>query len=348
MYYLNMKNLWHKQTDGTQPPIDFVIPWVDGADPDWLHEREQYNENAGCSDTRDVRYRDWNNLQYWFRGVEENAPWVRKIHLITWGHVPKWLDVNHPKLNIVYHKDYIPSRYLPTFNSHTIELNLHRIPGLSECFVYFNDDIFVTDTLSPSDFFKNGLPCDTFSLNCIFFGNDSVGHIHGSDIEAINRNFNKKRLMKKVWKKWFNPKNGLKNIVRTSLLMPWPWFPGLYYQHLANAYCKSTFETVWAFEEDNLDRTCCCRFRDFSNLNQWIFKFWQLASGAFYPRSSRLGRCFHIKDSNYLGACNCIKESTYRLICLNDTANTTDFELKKNAVLSALEERFPHKSSFEL
>ena len=71
--------------------------------------------------------------------------------------MPKWLNTNHPKLNIVKHSDYIPSQYLPTFNSHTIELNIHRIKGLSEFFVYFNDDMFLTRRAKPTEFFKNNL-----------------------------------------------------------------------------------------------------------------------------------------------------------------------------------------------
>ena len=126
--------------------IDFVIPWVDGSDPAWQKERDAKAAQLGSMercDNRGERYRDWDNLKYWFRGVEKFAPWVHKIYFVTWGHLPEWLDVQHPKLVIVRHEDYIPKEYLPTFNSHTIEWNLHRIHGLSENFVYFNDDIFL-------------------------------------------------------------------------------------------------------------------------------------------------------------------------------------------------------------
>ena len=67
---------------------------------------------------------------------------VRRIHFVTWGHLPSWLNKEHPKLNIVNHKDFIPEKYLPTFNSHAL-WNMHRIPGLAENFVYFNDDMFL-------------------------------------------------------------------------------------------------------------------------------------------------------------------------------------------------------------
>lgn len=121
--------------------IDFVITWVDGNDPDWKEEKNRFTSTSE-DDNRVQRFRDWNNLQYWFRGVEKFAPYVHKIYFITWGHIPAWLNINNKKLIIIKHSDYMPSKYLPSFNSNAIELNMHRIKGLSEKFVYFNDDVF--------------------------------------------------------------------------------------------------------------------------------------------------------------------------------------------------------------
>ena len=79
--------------------IDFVITWVDGNDPAWRKDFEYYSELEGRDiDKRVVRFRDWENLQYWFRGVEKFAPWVNKIYFVTYGHVPGWLNTEHPKL----------------------------------------------------------------------------------------------------------------------------------------------------------------------------------------------------------------------------------------------------------
>ena len=96
--------------------IDFVILWVDGNDPAWREEfvRTRQAEN---DDASEIRYRDWRNLHYWFRSAERFAPWVRKVHFITWGHLPAWLRRDHPKLHIVNHRDFIPAEYLPTFLS---------------------------------------------------------------------------------------------------------------------------------------------------------------------------------------------------------------------------------------
>ena len=129
-----------------QGEIDFVITWVDGSDKAWLDEKKCYSPKADNDDSEE-RYRDWELLKYWFRGVEKFAPWVRKIHFITWGHVPQWLNTEHPKLHIVRHEDYIPKEYLPVFNCNVLEIYMHKIEGLSEQFVYFNDDVFLIEAL---------------------------------------------------------------------------------------------------------------------------------------------------------------------------------------------------------
>ena len=132
--------------------IDFVIPWVDGADPQWRRERHRFSRDP--RDMEECRFRDWEILRYWLRAVEAYAPWVHAVHFVTCGQVPPWLNLHHPTLHFVCHRDYIPESYLPTFSSHTIELNFHRIPGLSEHFVYFNDDMLLNAPVEPEDFFR--------------------------------------------------------------------------------------------------------------------------------------------------------------------------------------------------
>jgi len=124
--------------------IDFVVTWVDCNDAKWQEQYAKYKGTKLKLDAEEgARYRENNMFKYWFRAVEKYAPWVRKIHLITADQKPAWLNINHDKLNLVSHKDYIPEQYLPTFNSNVIELNIHRINDLSENFVLFNDDIFL-------------------------------------------------------------------------------------------------------------------------------------------------------------------------------------------------------------
>lgn len=128
--------------------IDIVIPWVDGNDMEWKQLRNEYLKQAGKiidQASLNVRYRDWDNLQYIFRGIEKFMPWVNRIHFITCGHLPDWINLDHPKLNIVKHEDFIPNEYLPTFNSNAIEINICRIPDLAEHYINFNDDTLLSE-----------------------------------------------------------------------------------------------------------------------------------------------------------------------------------------------------------
>ena len=180
--------------------IDFVIPWVDGNDLLWRVEKDKYTPQLQ-EDSRDERYRG--DLRYWFRGVEKFAPWVNKIYFITWGHLPEWLDTRNKKLVIVNHKDFIPSKYLPIFNVNPIEMNLHRIRGLAEHFVYFNDDMFIISRMHKHDFFQKGLPCEAAALNVHCVDAYVNNYIAFQAMGMINKYFDFRKTLKRYWKKWF-------------------------------------------------------------------------------------------------------------------------------------------------
>ncbi|MBQ1660011.1 MAG: Stealth CR1 domain-containing protein [Clostridia bacterium] len=330
--------------------IDFVIIWVDGNDKEWQKEKAKYKPSDMLNSDTPVRYRDWDNLQYWFRGVEKFTPWVNKIHFVTWGHLPAWLDTSNPKLNIVNHRDYIPEKYLPTFSSHCIELNLHRIKGLSDRFVYFNDDMFILKPMEQEEFFKNGMPCDTFGLNCVYFGHDSAGHFNGSNMEVINSEFQRKKraIQKRDFCKWFSLKNGFRVNLKTAMLSLWEWFPGFHYDHLPSDFLKQTFEEVWDKYYDILDKTCSDKFRQESNVNQWLMKYWQLCTGNYAVRPANTGNAFHVSEENFKEVCRAVYHQQYKLICINDTPRTVDFEHKKDVLNACFKKILPEKSGFEL
>lgn len=325
--------------------IDFVIPWVDGGDPAWLREKDLYSGKITTEDdARDIRFRDWETLKYWFRGVEAFAPWVNRIHFITWGHLPEWLNTEHPKLHIVNHKEYIPEQYLPTFSSHVIELNMHRIPGLSDHFVYFNDDIFLLKPLKEQDFFVHGTPCDLCVSNAITPRLGEFSPILLQTTSYINKHFNKKRDIKRNLRKWFSPKYG-KLLTRTVCLLPWTFHTGFYNHHLAVPYEKKTLETVWKEEPEILDQTCRHRFRNDQDVNQYLFRYWRLASGDFVPHKV-LGRYVNMSDDNS-GIYKLIRKQNVKLLCINDKENNADFEAEKQKLISSFEKILPGKSGFE-
>lgn len=336
-----------KRDTTTLESIDIVIPWVDPEDEAWLNERKLYaKEESASSDGREIRFRDWDNLQYLFRGIETYAPWIRKVHFVTYGHLPKWLNVNHPKLHIVNHKDYIPMEYLPTFSSHVIELNMHRIEGLSDRFVYFNDDIFIINELKETDFFHGNLPCDALSSTPIMPRDTGFWPILFNTVKYINKHFDKSFSMKHRPLQWFNPAYRLDYMIRSMLFSPWSEYIGFATHHLAMPYAKSTLETVWNEESDILDETCRRRFRDNRDVNQYIFRYWQLASGSFYPHKI-LGKYF-TNDTEATCPVDYILKKAGKLVCINDNNPDCDFEDYKMKINNALDAILPRKSEYEL
>lgn len=326
--------------------IDFVIFWVDGSDPAWLAAWTEAKRKAGEGDDASaIRIRYWNNLHYWFRSVERFAPWVRRIHLVTWGHLPTWLQQNHPKLHIVNHRDFIPSAYLPTFNSLTIGLNLHRIAGLAEQFVVFNDDMFLTKACRPEDFFQQGLPCDMARLSVV--QPSSIGHILYNDIELINAKYNKNSAIRAHLNCWFSPKYGLSNLLKTMTLLPWSMFTGLLDHHVPQPYLRAHCEACWQEWSSPLDATCRHTFRHLTNVSDYLFRYDMLAAGAFRPRSMADCRLMTLTDDSLEAICHDIETQRWRMICLNDSERISDFEAQSQRLCDAFHAILPKKSSYE-
>lgn len=332
--------------------IDFVILWVDGNDPEWQAEKSKYEAGSGA-DGRAQRYRDWDTLRYWFRGVEKFAPWVNRIHFVTWGHVPKWLNGEHPKINIVKHTDFIPLKYLPTFSCNTIELNLHRIPGIEEQFVYFNDDMYLINHTKESDFFWNGLPCDTAVLNIHCF-NNAWTYAQLQAVCMVNKYFDMHTVIRKNFSKWINPIYREK-LLRTLYLLPTPRFPGIWQPHLPASYLALTFEELWEKEEKVMDETCKNKFRQSLDYTQATFRSYQLAKGNFVPRSPKIGKAFYLgniteisKHDDEENVQKYIRNQKGKMICVNDgEMDEEEFKNKKTRLISAFESILPSISSFE-
>lgn len=336
--------------------VDFVIIWVDGSDEKWLAEKEYYLSQpdaqaairCGLLEDHAARYRDWENLRYWFRGVEKFAPWVNRIHFVTWGHVPAWLNTAHPKLNVVNHRDYIPQQYLPTFSSHPIELNLHRIEGLSEQFVYFNDDFFLTAPVTPEDFFENGLPKDALSespVSCV--GNQAFNHVHVNVISLLNRHFSRREARKRLKGKWFSPKvprDLVKNLALSALRRDDIF--GLGIHHLPQPMLRSTLEKLWQLEPEVLSQTSSHKFRDVRDVNQYVFKHYQLLTGQFVPYNIHAAGKAFVDNWDPDTAAAAITGGCYKMLCLNDSPGT-DFEHAKAVTNAAFASLLPEKCAFE-
>ena len=334
--------------------IDFVMPWVDGQDRQWQAEKRRYEgvESAAEGDANDeCRYRDFGLLRYWFRSIEKFVPWVNNIYFVTCGQKPDWLDESHPKLKLIDHRDYIPSEYLPTFNSNTIELNLFRLEELSEHFVLFNDDMFILRPLAPEFFFRNGdpvLPCNL--ANPVWLGCNNASRIIINNSGLLNYSMNVERQVWKHWNKFFNIRalglmRALKNLMAISVNRSVIFGT---FGHLPLPHLKSTFKEIWTREPEVMDTVSRHKFRRDDNINHWLACGWNMLNGRFYPdQTVRRGLCVHLDDKTADMVCGMIRNQSCPEICINDTKGCENIYELFGETAKEFETLLPEKSSFE-
>lgn len=138
---------------GDKGMVDLVVPYVDFSDPAWIKTAK----DNGIDYSEINRFRGQGEFfRYFFRSIAKNMPWINNLFFIVQSEtqIPKWLD--RRKIRVVLHEDFIPKEFLPLYNSCTIEMFLGNIKGLSEKFLYFNDDMYILKSLKEEDFFENG------------------------------------------------------------------------------------------------------------------------------------------------------------------------------------------------
>ena len=130
--------------------IDVVYTWVDGHDINWKNKKEKYIKNTNTKDK--ILHENINELKYSIRSLNKYASWINNIYIVADDdQIPSFINFNNEKIKLVKHSDIIDKKYLPTFNSLVIEANIHHIKGLSETFLYFNDDFFLGNNLYKKD-----------------------------------------------------------------------------------------------------------------------------------------------------------------------------------------------------
>lgn len=337
--------------------IDFVIYWVDGSDINWQKKKVEYEITSFQND--DVRYRDWSILKYWFRAVEQYAPWIHKIYFVADEQKPEWLNFTYSKLEFVDHKDFIPEEFLPTFQANTIENNIHRIKGLSEHFVVFNDDMFINAPISPEYYFQNGLPCDApfehvFSPRCYFPEIDGWGIniMEFCDLQVVNAHFNRIEVTKANKKAWYGSYLGWKYRLQAYMIKFFrrSEFQHFYTPHNEKPFLKSIYEEVWQKEAEIL-KSSCTRFREAMSINNYIFRYWQLASNKFYPTNTLAAKqVVQLEPMGIIDLEKRLNDGNIKSLCINDSSLCTydDYLKMKPKVISLFEKKFPCKSAFEL
>lgn len=332
--------------------IDFVITWVDGKDPDWLEQYNFYkNDNINDHAKNNARFRDWENLIYWFRSVDKYCPWVRKIHLVTFGHYPNWLNINYEKINVVCHEDIIPKEFLPTFNSRVIAIYLNKIKDLSEKFVYFNDDTFINNYINEDYFFKKGLPNDTFQMFPLtqVGNNNHEGIVKHNCINIINAKFNKIDISKKIFFKIFNLNYTFYQNLSNLMNFPYLRFSYIKNFHMSQPFLKSVFDEALGENNHYLLNMSANKFRSKDDINLALVRYWALVQGKFNPVNREKNfKYYNITNENLPSILDNIKNSKDYELCLNDGEHTDNFDFLKDQINEMFYRKFPNKSAFEV
>ncbi|KUO03326.1 stealth family protein [Streptomyces caeruleatus] len=176
-------------------PVDVVYTWVDGEEPAMRAKRAGYQERGIAEildkETSASRYTSHDELKYSLRSLAMYADFVRHIYVVTDGQKPHWLDDSAEGITVVDHRDIFPPDVLPVFNSHAIETRLHHIPGLSEHYLYFNDDVFVGRRVTAEHFF-HGSGLMKIPVSPLKIG---VGKPHAEETATNSASKNVRRLL---------------------------------------------------------------------------------------------------------------------------------------------------------
>lgn len=291
--------------------MDAVITYVDGSDALWIQD---YASVVG-GEALTKRFRDWGTLKYLLRGIEKHIPSINQVFLVVSreSQVPDWVDRNNVK--VVLHRDIIPERFLPLFNSSALEMYLHKIPGLSEEYLFFNDDMFPVMDCSNDDFFVEGKSAIGFRRNFIV-ANGYKSFVKNSDRQA-----------------------------RLSLGKK----PGFFFirpQHTVSPMLKSSAEEVYDFSKDRIFQVMSPLRRD-DNFNQYLFLDYMFFKGLTVKggiSNKHLTPAVHGVNK----ICSYIEKPRTKLICINDVQMPQKkFEYYRDRITSSFEKHFPQKSRFE-
>lgn len=330
--------------------VDIFLTWVDNNDCQWQQNRNKYANFVTKSQEKSnglQRYRDWDNLKYVFRGIEKYLPWVRKVFFVTCGQIPEFLDIKNEKLVLINHSDYIPKEYLPTFNSNTIEMNLFRIEDISENVLLFNDDTFIIDYINKDYFIKDGYPGDEAIERII--GKPPLNHAHCllNNAYIINKYFDKREVKKQNINKWYSLSYGT-SIFRNILMNYFSAFEGLRNPHEPIVLKKSVMKKLWELEPDMLNEASHNKFRNITDITQYVVRYWNVFEGNFHPRRHK-GKALVVTEDNYREVAEIICEKKYPLISIDEKYDEPlqDIEDIKNEINAALQIVLPEKCSFE-
>lgn len=306
--------------------IDYVFPYVNSEDESWIKSYNLYKnleskkiESENLKDSRYEknystglqRFRDGGLLKYSLRSVEQNLPFVNKVHIIvaSKSQIPNWL--NQDNIDVITHDEFIPKELLPTFSSSEIEMFLPFLPRVSEYFIYGNDDTFIMKSQKVHHWFYNKKPVtysgvrpmvDNFTGD-VFRHND-YSLVISDDVYTTNNKL------------------------------------CLDQQHCPQPYVLSKMKECFKKYEKQI-LASCTRFRENTkNLNQWIYLAYNAFNNYLYQKKRA---CYTSDLSKWNKDLDLTK---YTCVCMNDSSEDLNSENLK-LFIQRMEAIFPNKSKFE-
>jgi hypothetical protein len=313
-------------------PIDFVYTWVNGADPDWQVRRDsalgRVDPTVRLSDqaTNDARFMSRDELRYSLRSVAAFAPWARRIYLVTDRQVPSWLNVEDERLVVVDHTEIFRDKTaLPVFNSHAIESQLHHIEGLSEHFVYFNDDVFLGRPVAPSFFFHSNGIARFFPSKALL----PMGPRTSEDTPVAASGKNNRALIEALTGKSITAKM----------------------RHVPHAMRRSVLNEIEERYDELVTATAGHKFRhpDDLAIASSLSHYYGYATGRAVPCDLAYDYVDLAQPSSPRRLNRFLAERRFEVFCLNDTTSEPAQFARQTAMLNwFLEGYFPAPSPFEL
>lgn len=296
--------------------MDAIITYVNSSDSNWLRS---FSKATGITTPSRVRFRSWGTLKYLLRGIDTYMPFVQNVILVVSGksQIPAWL--NETTVRVVCHEEFIPKKFLPTFNSCTIESFFWNIPDLSDKVIYFNDDMFPTAPMLEEDFFTDNTP-----------------HIKFNTLK-ISPTTNMYRQQ---------CRSGL-DMVTTALNLP-SWESGQIIRpyHITTAFTKEGLDAISSLCQENImQRTSALRQN--YNVNQYIYAYWHYFTGNYIPDTVHY-KYFEIHEKSINEIMDTIMEDEYSMVCINDSDKIKDFNRLRYQLNSCFDRKFPSKCKYEL
>ena len=302
--------------------VDAVVLWVDGSDPVWRAARDRRRAELGFDPDgqgqEEFLYDDHGELRYLLRSIEQYAPWLRRVHLVTAGQRPSWLRDDHPRLRLVDHADVIEPEALPVFSPRPITARMHRIEGLSEHFLYFNDDMVLARSIDPELFFTS------YGQSRFFLSKATVPRAP-SDVAHLGA--------RQVMQRLIADRYGV-HVART-------------FRHAPYALRRSTLELLETAFPEAVSATVRRPFRSPEDIvPEWLHHYVGYCEGRALPGSIAYGY-FPIGRERTLGDLDrLLTNRNLDCFCLNDLG---DGEAGgRGAIIERLERLFPLPSTFEV